>query len=363
MTMLYGEPPIDIGTPVRLAGGLWRLSLPMRANPGHVNSYLLDDGEGLVVVDSGHNTDETRAIWTQVLAGPLARQGVRAVLLTHTHPDHVGCAAWLAQQTGAPVLVAPAEQDVLDRLWRGSIKQADAVTAFFRNWGIPEDQCLNILGMLKFFRHGCPPLDCRVAPLRAGARLRAGGRTWKLVAGQGHTAENIMLLAEAGEWLISGDQVLPAIYPNISVWWGGATDPLGDYLAALDAHARLDVSRVAPAHGPVFGDLPGRIDEIRRFHVRRMARALAFCEGEPRTAYESIATVVNKPSVSPVIALIAGQVLATMACLEAQGLLVRVAEAPLRFRSTPGALAALRARHTLVDSVEEDAAEAAADAH
>jgi hypothetical protein len=93
-----------------------------------------------------------------------------------------------------------------------------------------------------------------------------------------------------------------------------------------------------------------------------MARALAFCEGEPRTAYESIATVVNKPSVSPVIALIAGQVLATMACLEAQGLLLRVAEAPLRFRSVPGAVAALQAQHAPGDSIDEDA-EAAADAH
>lgn len=344
MTRLFHEPALVIGQPVMVAPGVHRLSLPMRANPGHVNAYLLEDEAGLVIVDTGNHTDETRATWEQVLASPLAAGGVRAVLLTHAHPDHAGNAAWLAQRSGAPVWLADAEHDALHRLWRGSIKQADEVTAFFVRWGIPADQCLNILGMLKYFRYGCPALDdCMTAPLADGQCLRIGDRDWQLHVGAGHTPANVALYAPRDGLLISGDHLLPTIYPNISVWWGAASDPLRDYLDSLPRFAALAPRRVLPSHGPLFGDLPQRIDEITRFHRRRMLRALAQC-AQPCTAYESIAAVVHKPATGPVVGLVAGQVLATFAWLESEGLLERVDDQPLRFRAVPGAEARLQQR-------------------
>lgn len=359
MTELLQHPEIRLGEPVPLATGIHRLSLPMRANPGHVNAYLLNDDDGLVIVDTGHRTDETRAFWTAVLDGPLASAGVRRILLTHAHPDHAGNAQWLAERTGAPVLLADAEMDALHRLWRGSVKQGPEVTAFFRRWGVPEDQCLNILGMLGFFRHGCPALDCVTETLADGACVHAAGRPWRVRFGGGHTPANATLLSDDG-WLISGDHLLPTIYPNISVWWGAADNPLHDFLDSLDSFTDLPATTtVLPSHGPMFRDLAGRIRDIRRFHARRLQRTLAFCRDEPRTAYESIVAVVNKPSVSPVIALIAGQVIATLAWLEAERLVVRVGDHPLRFRAEPGAIERLRAQ--FAELAEEPVALAAGD--
>lgn len=356
MTRLVNTPAIDVGTPVPVAEGVWRLSLPMRANPGHINSYLLAGDDGLVIVDTGHFTDETRGIWEQVLAGPLARTGVSRVVLTHAHPDHAGNAHWLSERTGAAVWLPDAEHDALHRLWRGSIKQADEVTAFFRRRGIPEDQCYNILGMLKFFRHGCPPLECETRTLADGSTLRAAGRDWRVVYGYGHTPANAALLSGDG-LLVCGDQVLPVIYPNISVWWGWIDNPLRDYLASITQFAGLPVTLALPSHGPLFTGLGERVAEIRRFHRRRLERALAFCGNEPRTAYESIAAVVSKPSVSPVIALIAGQVLATLAWLEGEGCVECVDDHPLRFRAVPGAMDILHAR--FADLAEDSPADVA----
>lgn len=344
MTELITHPDIVLGEPVRLATGIHRLSLPMRANPGHVNSYLLCDDDGLVIVDTGHPTEKAQAAWSSVLDGPLARAGVRRILLTHAHPDHAGNAQWLAERTGAPVLLADIEKDALHRLWRGSVKQAPEVTAFFRRWGVPEEQCANILGMLGYFRHGCPAIRAPTETLEEGVILTAAGRRWQVRFGSGHTPANAVLVSDDG-WMLSGDHLLPTIYPNISVWWGASENPLRDYLDSLPAFADIPASTtVLPSHGPMFRNLPGRIREIRRFHVRRLQRTIAYCRDEPRTAYESIVAVVNKPSVSPVIALIAGQVIATLAWLEAEGLVLRIDDHPYRFRAVASAEETLHER-------------------
>ena len=51
-------------------GVLWvRLKLPFRLN--HVNIYLLADGDGWAMVDSGFGNEESIAAWTTLFDGPL----------------------------------------------------------------------------------------------------------------------------------------------------------------------------------------------------------------------------------------------------------------------------------------------------
>ena len=54
-----------------MPGVLWvRLKLPFRLN--HVNIYLLADGDGWTMVDSGFGNEELIAAWTGLFEGPLA---------------------------------------------------------------------------------------------------------------------------------------------------------------------------------------------------------------------------------------------------------------------------------------------------
>ena len=62
------------------------------------NTYLLDRPDGNVVIDPGPD-DGTHVAAIQQEAG----RAVRAILLTHTHPDHLGAVAALRAETGAPV--------------------------------------------------------------------------------------------------------------------------------------------------------------------------------------------------------------------------------------------------------------------
>jgi hydroxyacylglutathione hydrolase len=80
--------------------------------PAEENCYVVRLERGApeaVVVDPGDGATQLRL--------ELARAGARcsAILVTHTHWDHIGAVAELAEGTGAPVYAPAAERDVLER--------------------------------------------------------------------------------------------------------------------------------------------------------------------------------------------------------------------------------------------------------
>src|SRR5260370_27127971 len=77
-----------------------------------VNFYLVEEPDGLVLIDSG-----LPAHWG-ALRDHLASSGavpddIKAVLLTHAHPDHLGLAARVRREAGAAVWVHSAEAATL----------------------------------------------------------------------------------------------------------------------------------------------------------------------------------------------------------------------------------------------------------
>ena len=76
-------------------GVLWlRLPLPFRLD--HVNIYLIEDGAGFALLDTGIDNQPTREIWERLLAGLLNGRPLTRILSSHCHPDHIGLAGWLA---------------------------------------------------------------------------------------------------------------------------------------------------------------------------------------------------------------------------------------------------------------------------
>src|SRR5204863_2731832 len=99
------EPPAS-GQAVEVAPGiLWaRIPLPFRLN--HINVYLIDDGKGWAVLDTGIGNDATRAIWDALTSGPLAGRPLARLIVTHFHPDHIRLAGWLCERHGLPLLTS-----------------------------------------------------------------------------------------------------------------------------------------------------------------------------------------------------------------------------------------------------------------
>src|SRR5258708_24105887 len=91
-----------------MPGVLWvRLKLPFRLN--HVNIYLLADGDGWAVVDSGFGNEESIAAWTALFEGPLAGVKISRLIVTHSHPHHVGLAAWVIGRFCYPLYISQCE--------------------------------------------------------------------------------------------------------------------------------------------------------------------------------------------------------------------------------------------------------------
>ena len=123
-------------TPERVGAGVWRFALPSETLPPyeHTNSYIVQSGDEAVLIDAGSADPDVLDALAESLNG-LGVTRLGALLLTHTHPDHVAGAAALSRRYGAPVYVHELEQPHLafptERLRGG-----DTLTVGHRQLGV-----------------------------------------------------------------------------------------------------------------------------------------------------------------------------------------------------------------------------------
>lgn len=72
------------------------------------NIYLVETGSGVILVDTGFASSAQSVLQTLDRLGYTPRE-VRLIFLTHVHIDHVGGAAKLRRETGAPIAMHRAD--------------------------------------------------------------------------------------------------------------------------------------------------------------------------------------------------------------------------------------------------------------
>ena len=330
-----------MGEITELAEGLYVLRQPMLHNPDHINCYLIEGDKGLTIVDTGIPSEDCYKNWQMLLDSPLGAKGVERIYLTHGHPDHVGGAKWLQENTGAPIVMPEKEVDAVQRMWRGASDNKKSVAEFFTSWGVPEESLGAVYAMQDGFNYGCPDLDeLNVETFNEGFSMEIGNRIWKIVDGYGHTPHNAALFCEEDGIMLSGDQVLTSIFPNVSMWWGSELNPLQAYMDSLKHYKSHPIKVIYPAHGGSLEDVNERIDAILNFNQIRLDRTVKYLAEAPQNAYEAIPSVLNKKRNPMMISLLAGQVFAIFNCLEAQGLIEKISDEPYTFQTRPGVVVA-----------------------
>ena len=234
-----------------MPGVLWaRLKLPFRLN--HVNIYLLADGDGWAMIDSGFGNEESIAAWTVLFEGPLKGVRISRLIVTHSHPDHVGLAGWITERFNCPLYMSQVEylQSVYHQN-RGTEERRNAQRKFFLRHGMDENLAEQLLSRGQDYLKRVSILPPSYRRISHGEEIVIGERRFKVITGGGHALDQVMLYCADDKLFLSADQVLSKISPNVSVW---AVEPeqnsLGEYLfslASLTTTLPYDVMVLPPA--------------------------------------------------------------------------------------------------------------------
>lgn len=234
---------------MRIAQSLHRLG------SGIVNSYLIDDGGLVTVVDAGL-PGYWRALPAELAAMGRSLDDVTALVLTHGDSDHIGFAERLRRERRVPVYV-----HALDAARaRGEVKKP--------SWGWRPVKFGPLLGFLVYSaRKGGlrirPVAD--VIPMDDGATLDVPG-TPRVIHLPGHTPGSVALHVPSIDALFVGDAMTTR-----NVLTGVRGPQLAPFTLepdnALSSLARLDgfeAAWVLPGHGaPWSGGVASALDRIR----------------------------------------------------------------------------------------------------
>lgn len=291
------EPP-KTGEVIEIAPGiLWtRIPLPFRLN--HVNIYLIDDGDGWAILDTGIDNDATRVVWESLLSGPLSGRQLTRLIVTHYHPDHIGLAGWLAEQFGLPLLTSQTTYlSCLNISLSPGALDAKPYREFYLRHGLDPQttqvvatQGHNYLRMV----YGLPPTFTRLV---GGDTFKIGGRDFSVLSGDGHAPEQLMLYCIADKVLLAADQVLAKITPNVSVWAVDPDgDPLGLYIRSLYSlkHQISSDTLILPGHQLPFYGIHTRSDELIAHHDLRCSLIREACRSTARSAAELVPIIFHR---------------------------------------------------------------------
>lgn len=270
-------PPVEQVRP-----GLWSIPVPLPNTAlRYVLVYALELPDGVAIVDAGWDTPEAWAALTEGLrVGGFAMTDVRAVLITHIHPDHYGLAGRVRAESGGWIGLHRLEAETLPGRYGQVDAMISSVAAWLRRCGAPEAEVDGLAGSSRelrtFVRMAEPDRlieDGEVIPL-PGWQVRA---VWT----PGHTPGHLCFHEERTGVLLSGDHVLPRISPNISAHPLQPADPLRAFLESLARVGELDVGEVLPAHEYRFRGLADRVADLRAHHEQRLADLLSMVTAQP----------------------------------------------------------------------------------
>ena len=332
------------GEAIEVADGIFWASLAVPfIGLRQVNVWLMRDGDGFTMIDTGHGDvrtqDALRALWDRVLGG----RRINRLVVTHFHPDHAGNTRFVAKHWGGLLpRMAQAEWFAANLAVRNAYTDNVGDRGlYYALHGLDPALVEQFRGEVLLYSDGVRLTEGH-RRIAEGDRLMINGDAWVVVRGQGHSPEHVSLYCAERRILIAGDQILPTISTNISVW---QTEPEADPLALFLNTCRKfrDLlhpdTLVLPSHRRPFTNVRARLRELDEHHAERLTAVLA-ATAQPVAAGELLHVMFgDRPLDGHQVGFAMGEAIAHLNHLVERGLMRRlpITNGIQRFERAPDA--------------------------
>lgn len=230
-------------------------------------TYLVGNATDVAVIDPGPDLPEHRTALLRAIEG----QKVRAIVITHCHSDHVGLAAWLREETGAPTVAWKPHGAVgqLDNDEDIKVMQSLAPPPKTEEEKEKEREIARAAGLDPDDLEIRESVDLEFEPdVRVGdGEVAAHGDGWTLIGihTPGHTSNHMCVAFEEEKALFTGDHIMGWSTTVVSPPDGD----MRDYMASVKKLQLRDDKILWPTHGsPVTDPQPF----LRAYYEHRLGR-------------------------------------------------------------------------------------------
>lgn len=279
-----------MSAPLRFVTGAGRIiySFRVRSFPTLVNNiYIIDDGEGLILVDCGSGMPQAN---TELAAGfdavseafgrAVSLAEISTILITHGHIDHFGGLNFVRQHTDAPVGIHILDRRVLSNHEERVVFSYRRLETFLESAGVSAEQREALMSVYLFAKtyYRSTPVQFL---LEEGQPTVGGIGVYHV---PGHCPGQVCLAVD--DVLLTADHVLSRITPHQAPESITHHMGLGHYLDSLDKIAALTDYRLGlGGHEEPIDDIAARIGDIRQAHDDRLCKIEDICR-EPKSIVE-----------------------------------------------------------------------------
>ncbi len=214
------------------------------------NVILVQGKDGVIIIDTATDpvdAREIKAAFSRVSRGP-----VRAIIYTHSHPDHTGGARVFAGGDNPPIWSSQRFLTAVPDIGRANRDGGDQFGI-----ALPDTQFINAGVQLQFGRKTKPTREGYLPPTRTFTddrqSLIVAGVHLELIRTPGETADSIAVWLPEKRVLASGDNLLHS-FPNVSPIRGSRMRSPEDWIHSLETMAALNADYLLPGHTrPIVG--------------------------------------------------------------------------------------------------------------
>lgn len=262
----------------------------------HLNSYVVEVGDEVILVDTGIGTEQAFKEMTDNLEQiGLGINDLTCIFLTHFHIDHIGLFSKIknSREESINAKLSSKEYEFLreysedfEAFWREQFE-------FGKLHGVPSEIINKLKKLREDFRNTAVYNDLANAsiPVEAGGKIKVGKYRFTMISTPGHSPGHACYYEPEEKVLLAGDHLLKNTTPNV-IQMRENENPLSDYFQSLEKMNDLEIKHVLPAHGEPYQNHRKRINQLKNHHKERLREIKTILKNGQKPAYK-IASKVN----------------------------------------------------------------------